>query len=304
MARLQDFQTVTPSGSDKLLIVQSQGQGLAPHTIKMDSANPTGTGALSLNRASGSTVGTYSTTEGNQCTASATRSHAEGYQTTASGNQSHAENYSTTASGESSHAEGNATTASGSWSHAEGQGTIANHRAQHVFGRFNVEDPSTAISTAVGYYAEIVGKGSDNEHRSNARTLDWSGNEVLAGDLTIKGTKSLDTLTTTVTGTKTASSTDINVGNVVIKQYGNVVTVNGYAENVPVQAGTTVAFCTISGVSLPAADLRTTCGIARAAWAEPDEVGYIILETNGSLKVRSKTISASKYIYFSFSYIA
>ena len=29
MARLQDFATVTPSGSDKLLIVQSQGQGLA-----------------------------------------------------------------------------------------------------------------------------------------------------------------------------------------------------------------------------------------------------------------------------------
>ena len=29
MARLQDFQTVTPSGSNNLLIVQSQGQGLS-----------------------------------------------------------------------------------------------------------------------------------------------------------------------------------------------------------------------------------------------------------------------------------
>lgn len=29
MARLQDFQTVTPTGSDNLLIVQSQGQGLS-----------------------------------------------------------------------------------------------------------------------------------------------------------------------------------------------------------------------------------------------------------------------------------
>ena len=29
MARLQDFQTVTPTSSDKLLVVQSQGQGLA-----------------------------------------------------------------------------------------------------------------------------------------------------------------------------------------------------------------------------------------------------------------------------------
>lgn len=29
MARLQDFQSVTPAGSDNLLIVQSQGQGLS-----------------------------------------------------------------------------------------------------------------------------------------------------------------------------------------------------------------------------------------------------------------------------------
>ena len=29
MARLQDFQTVTPTSSDKLLVVQSQGQGLS-----------------------------------------------------------------------------------------------------------------------------------------------------------------------------------------------------------------------------------------------------------------------------------
>lgn len=31
MARLQDFQTVTPTSSDKLLVVQSQGQGLVPY---------------------------------------------------------------------------------------------------------------------------------------------------------------------------------------------------------------------------------------------------------------------------------
>lgn len=52
MARLQDFQTVTPSGSDKLLIVQSQGQGLSTLDnvvgVKMDKANPTGTGNLTM----------------------------------------------------------------------------------------------------------------------------------------------------------------------------------------------------------------------------------------------------------------
>ena len=36
-------------------------------------------------------------------------------------------------------------------------------------------------------YAEIVGNGTYNGNRSNARTLDWNGNEWLAGGLTING---------------------------------------------------------------------------------------------------------------------
>ena len=53
MARLQDFQTVTPTSSDKLLVVQSQGQGLVSYgdTIgaKMDKTNPTGSGTFTFN---------------------------------------------------------------------------------------------------------------------------------------------------------------------------------------------------------------------------------------------------------------
>ena len=48
MARLQDFQTVTPTSSDKLHVVQSQGQCLVPYGSKLDSANPTGTGTLTM----------------------------------------------------------------------------------------------------------------------------------------------------------------------------------------------------------------------------------------------------------------
>ena len=33
---------------------------------------------------------------------------------------------------------------------------------------------------------EIIGNGAEN-NRSNARTLDWNGNETLAGNLTIQG---------------------------------------------------------------------------------------------------------------------
>ena len=216
MARLQDFQTVTPTASDKLLVVQSQGQGLVSYGSKLDTANPTGTGALSINRKANTTVGQYSTAEGYNCEASGVRSHAEGSSTTATGNYSHAEGAgsvssgerahaeggNTTASGIYSHAEGGSTVASGTVSHAEGSGTIANHQAQHVFGSYNVADPSTAAATTRGDYVEIVGKGTADNARSNARTLDWSGNEVLAGDLTINGSISLNAIVSNLASVK------------------------------------------------------------------------------------------------------
>lgn len=211
---------------------------------KMDKANPTGTGSLSLNRKANTTIGTnsvalgvqttasgsYSYAEGAGTTASGAQSHAEGASTTASGSCAHAEGVSTTASGDLSHAEGNSshaegnsshaegasttasnnqahaegggtiasgaqshaegasTIASGNYSHAEGSGTIAAGSSQHAGGKYNVEDNNNT-------YAEIIGNGTANNARSNARTLDWSGNETIAGDLTFNGSTSLsDTL--------------------------------------------------------------------------------------------------------------
>ena len=186
-------------------------------STKMDKNNPTGTGSVSFNRKAETTVGNYSVAEGVNATASGLASHAEGQSTTASGNQSHAEgidtvasgvgshaeNAGTIASGEYSHAEGTTTTASGTYSHAEGAATIASgesshaegrntsatRRSQHVFGEYNVTDAAGSGATR-GNYVEIVGNGDSNA-RSNARTLDWQGNEVLAGDLTINGNTSV-----------------------------------------------------------------------------------------------------------------
>lgn len=128
--------------------------------------------------------GGYSHAEGGGATASGNYSHAEGLGSTASGQSSHAEGGTTVASGQSAHAEGGGTTANGNYSHAEGVSTIANHRSQHVFGEWNITDSSSNIATEQGNYVEIVGNGTSST-RSNARTLDWLGNEVLAGKLTI-----------------------------------------------------------------------------------------------------------------------
>ena len=112
------------------------------------------------------------------------------------GTSSHAEGTATVAAGLNSHSEGNITAALGSNSHAEGLNTIATRRSQHVFGEYNVADASSVVGTSRGTYVEIVGKGTANNSRSNARTLDWSGNESLAGGLTLgMGTNDEVTLT-------------------------------------------------------------------------------------------------------------
>lgn len=150
--------------------------------------------------ASGTTLGDYSFSvgydntassdlsyaEGGGTTASGLLSHAEGEYTTASNYASHAEGSNTKASGNYSHAEGFSTEASSSFSHAEGNETTATARSNHVFGEYNVSDINSPDER--GQYIEIVGNGTSDEERSNARTLDWSGNETLAGSLTLGST--------------------------------------------------------------------------------------------------------------------
>lgn len=158
----------------------------------------------------GKATGVYAHAEGHDTTASGDASHVEGRDTTASGSYAHAEGYSTTASRYGAHAEGRNTTASGDYSHAEGSHTIANHACQHVFGQYNIEDSSTAYSSNKGTYVEIVGNGTGVSARSNARTLDWSGNEWLAGKLTVgtAGTNTMDVATIGQLPTKTSDLTN------------------------------------------------------------------------------------------------
>ena len=130
--------------------------------------------------------GVYSHTEGYGTIASFSAAHAEGYGTQAIGAYSHAEGVTTTTSGIGSHAEGGRTTASGDYSHAEGFETQAQGQCQHTFGRYNILDTPKSSATR-GQYIEIVGNGTSRSARNNARTLDWSGNEWVAGTLTAGG---------------------------------------------------------------------------------------------------------------------
>jgi len=103
-----------------------------------------------------------------------------GFSTKAIGNASHAEGSSTSASGSGAHSEGISTSAIGTASHTEGSGTIAAGDYSHVQGQYNIEDTNNK-------YAHIVGNGEAKE-RSNAHTLDWSGNAWFAGEVKVGGT--------------------------------------------------------------------------------------------------------------------
>lgn len=164
---------------------------------KLSASNPTGSGALSMNRKVNTTVGTKSTTLGENNTASNDNTLASGYLTTASGSEAVAIGILTTASGDGSVAEGSNTIASGLLSHAEGFYTKASSDYQHVSGKYNVEDANDT-------YAEIIGNGSSENVRSNARTLDWNGNETIAGDLYFNG--GVDPLSTQLSAKADASA--------------------------------------------------------------------------------------------------
>jgi len=181
----EGYQTLTASGGtagNHAEGYQTQATGGAAHA---EGSNTTASGIQSHAEGQSTTAsGGQSHVEGYYTTASGSWSHAEGNSTKATGSSSHAEGQSTKANGTNSHAEGQNTIASGSQSHAEGSYTISNHASQHVFGEYNVVDSSTAAAIKRGTYVEIVGNGISSS-RSNARTLDWDGNEWLAGTLTV-----------------------------------------------------------------------------------------------------------------------
>lgn len=211
--------------------------------------------------------GVYSTASGNHShaegnsTASATAAHAEGIGSRATGVASHAEGVTceeevdgiiaetvTTASGEASHAEGMGTTASGKAAHSEGVKTVANHESQHVFGEYNKLDNSSAAATARGNYVEIVGNGTADSARSNARTLDWSGNEELAGDLTVnKGGANEASVSEIADDVSTLKSTSLTAlqKQMLVDLFSSTAN-TGHASGDPVLAGTYVLKCDVA----------------------------------------------------------
>ena len=133
---------------------------------------------------------------GNDCLVTATAGIAVGNRNEAHASGASAFGYFTKASGNFAESHGYDSTSSGTMSTTHGFRTIANHKSQFAFGEYNLADDSSATASNRGNYVEIVGNGTSRDNRSNARTLDWNGNESLAGGITLgKGTADEVTMT-------------------------------------------------------------------------------------------------------------
>lgn len=132
---------------------------------------------------------------------------AEGDGTKALAYASHAEGRDTVAGYDTAHAEGDSTEARGPASHAQNVGTTANGTGQTALGRYNVGDTTSAV---------ILGNGTDNSNRSNALTVDWSGNVNAAGGATLSDSATVTRDTSGDTGfIATRSDTGASVGAIV-----------------------------------------------------------------------------------------
>jgi len=112
-------------------------------------------------------------------------------QTTASGQGALAVGYGATASGALSAAIGYGTTANALHSMATGRFTTATGRSATVIGQYNVPDDNevdTSHGSGARKYLFTIGNGTADNDRSNALTVDWSGNLVTSGTLTIGST--------------------------------------------------------------------------------------------------------------------
>ena len=162
-------------------------------------------------------IGECSHSEGNNSIASGQFSHAEGFNTQSKAIGSHSEGEHTQANAEGAHAEGKGTIANSAYSHAEGDATEANEVASHAEGRgtkasapFQHVEGKYNIVDDFGDYAHIIGNGESDTARSNALTVDWSGNLWIAGGLTFGMVDTLPTASASYRGKTIFKKDDTN----------------------------------------------------------------------------------------------
>lgn len=184
--------------------VRADGTGL---TALTNTVNPSDIGFWVRGTGNGSIMTPSATSAGGL------NSVAIGTNTSANAASSFASGQGTTAPGGVSAAFNNANTARNRYAAVFGSNNYASGQSNFVFGEFSADlDYGTPVNTR-GNYIEMVGNGSSSSNRSNARTLDWNGNEKIQGDLTI-GTGTINERTLNSTPTSQSITANANISNI------------------------------------------------------------------------------------------
>ena len=193
----------------------------APYT-----ENGSGSRAVILNGGTNNATAAQATVAGTGSTAGGKYSFAGGNGSSTLGDQTIAFGHQCVANGGSAVALGRKVKAYGNYSTAFGNNTVVVSNNQLVQGKYNLPDVerdedgnmldtegniTQNFAEAIGLdtYAFIVGNGSGEDtyyddgtfkkrNRSNAFTLDWQGNGIFSGSITMNGNQTLKTRTLTI----------------------------------------------------------------------------------------------------------
>lgn len=110
---------------------------------------------------------------------------AEGCNSIATGHYSHAQGQEATSSGYASCSGGYKSASTGQYSFARGEGVISLRLNQCSIGAWNIKDQYGNDVSSKGKYIFIIGNGLSTSSRSNAFTVDWSGNTWTQGKMTV-----------------------------------------------------------------------------------------------------------------------
>ena len=169
------------------------------------------------------------------------------------GQSSHVEGGDCMAYGGYAHAEGNETASMGFATHTEGHGTIVFEDFSHAQGKFNKV-------TIDDQYAHIVGNGESDSNRSNAHTLDWSGNAWFSGDVYVhsesgieKDDGSIKLATVTPIHSLTDTDVEITLNNNIQYQCDNPITsltITGFNVEEKIANNYTILFTAADSISV------------------------------------------------------
>ena len=152
-------------------------------------------------------------------------------------------------------------------------------------------------SLAEGLYKATAAIGTNATLSTSNLTADGSGG---LNDLQAQ-VNSLNSKLTQRTGSLTSFGGYTTGSNLNIRQFGNIVIINGYVELLPIDANQEINIGTISGVSLPSEAIRTVCAMSSLAYNPPTSMAYCAISTSGQLKITAPSSGATA-MYMNIAY--